>query len=131
MQIDRTTHKLRVIIMGHISLIGLSTPETRFIEAEQEEESGNLVLKLLCSMQPLPQENNDQGDVVTSMGEFRYTPEPIPMNMLGSGVEAAYKWNSVVNKAGVVCWSEISMADGEGAGIVEEFTKFWGLTNEQ
>ena len=128
MQIDKNTHRLRVIIMGHISLVGLSTPETRELE---ENDSSSLVLKLLCSMQALPQENNDQGDVVTSMGEFRYTPEPIPMNMLGSGVAAAYKWNSVVNKAGVVCWSEISMADGEGAGIVEEFTKFWGLTNEQ
>ena len=125
MKIDQTTHKLRVIIMGHISLVGLTTPETR--ELEESNGGDNLVLKLLCSMQPLPQENNDQGDVITSMGEFRYTPEPIPMNMLGEGVEAAYKWNSVVNKAGVVCWSEISMEDGEGVGIVEEFCRFWGI----
>ena len=127
MQIDRTTHRLRVVIMGHLSAIGISTPETR--ELEESTGSDKLVLKLLCSMQAQPKENSDVDPM--ALGEFNYVPEPIPMHLLGDGVEAAYKWNSFINKAAVVCWSEVEMADegNAGAGIVQEFSKFWGLNN--
>lgn len=123
MKILAAEHKLRVAILGHISLIGLVTPETKMLEKEE----GTLTMKLMCSMHSTTESQDEN----SSMGQFRFVPEPVPMELMGPGVESVYWWNSYVNKTGVVCYSEIDLDSvSEEVGIVKDFSDFWGIEFE-